>query len=68
MNRLLSLTLLIGGIILIIYGINAADSISSSVSRLFTGNPTDATIWYFLGGIVAVILGGTGLARGPKAS
>jgi len=68
MNRLISLALLIGGIILIIYGLNESDSVGSSFSRLFTGNPTDRTIWFLLGGIVATGVGAAGLLRGAKAS
>jgi len=67
MNKIVSLALLIGGIVLIIYGISAADSIGSDVSRFFTGNPTDRTIWLLLGGIVAAAIGAAGLARGSKA-
>lgn len=67
MNKLLSLALLIGGIILIIYGINASESVSSDFSRLFTGNPTDKTIWLLIGGIVATALGAGGMIRSPKA-
>lgn len=63
MNRLISLALLIGGILLIGYGLNASDSISSSFSRFFTGNPTDQTVWFLLGGIVATGLGAAGLLR-----
>jgi hypothetical protein len=67
MNKILSLALLIGGIILIIYGISASDSIGSDVSRFFTGNPTDKTMWLLLGGIVASALGAGGLLRGTKS-
>jgi hypothetical protein len=67
MNKIISLALLIGGIVLIIYGISAADSVGSDVSRFFTGNPTDRTIWLLLGGIVAAAIGAAGLARGSKA-
>lgn len=68
MNRPLSLALLIGGIILIIYGASASDSIGSSFSRLFSGTPTDRTIWLLLGGLVAAALGLTGLLRGTKSN
>ena len=67
MNKLISLALLIGGIILIIYGLSAADSVGSSFSRLFTGAPTDKTIWLLLGGIVAAALGAGGVARGSRS-
>lgn len=57
MNKLTSLVLLIGGIILIIYGISAAESLGSDISRLFTGSPTDRTIWLLIGGILATVVG-----------
>ena len=67
MNRLVSLVLLIGGIILIIYGVNASDSISSSFSRFFTGSPTDKTMWLLIGGGVAAVIGFVGLVRDSKS-
>jgi Protein of unknown function (DUF3185) len=57
MNKAIGLALLAVGIGLIIYGAHAADSVSSSVSRAFTGNPTDKTIWFLLGGVAAAIVG-----------
>lgn len=66
MNRILSLALLIGGIVLIVYGINASDSLGSDFSRFFTGAPTDKTIWLLLGGTVAAVVGAGGLVRGTK--
>jgi uncharacterized membrane protein HdeD (DUF308 family) len=57
MNRAIGIALLAGGIALIIFGINASESFSSDVSRFFTGNPTDKTVWLLVGGIVASIAG-----------
>jgi uncharacterized membrane protein YidH (DUF202 family) len=57
MNRILSLALLVGGVVLIILGINATNSFSSDLSRFFTGSPTDQAIWMLIGGIVAAALG-----------
>jgi uncharacterized membrane protein len=57
MNRFLSLVLLIVGVVLVVYGINAADSLSSSFSRLFTGAPTDKTVWLLVGGALLVMVG-----------
>lgn len=68
MNRPISLALLVIGIILIIYGINAADSINSTFKRLFTGAPTDRTLWFLIGGAVAAAVGAAGLMRGSKSS
>lgn len=45
MNKGLGIALLVVGIALIIYGSNASDSVSSGVSRAFTGTPTDKTMW-----------------------
>lgn len=63
MNRLLSIVLLVAGIILIIYGLSALDSISSSFSRFFTGSPTDKTMWLLIGGVVCAAVGLAGVAR-----
>lgn len=67
MNRLTSFALLIGGVILIIYGISASNSVGSGFSKLFTGSPTDKTIWLMIGGVIATLVGLSGVARGPKA-
>ena len=58
MNKAIGLALLAVGIALIIYGINANHSFSSDMSRTFTGNPTDKTMWFLIGGIAGVVLGG----------
>lgn len=58
MNKATGLALLVVGIVLIIFGVNASDSLSSDVSRFFTGTPTDKSMWLLLGGIAAAIVGG----------
>jgi hypothetical protein len=65
-NKAVSLAFLIGGIILIVYGISASNSVGSSFSRLFSGSPTDKTIWLLVGGAVAAIIGLVGLLRGSS--
>jgi hypothetical protein len=67
MNKIVSLALLVGGVVLIIAGINASNSFSSDVSRFFTGSPTDKAIWMLIGGIVAAVIGLTGTLRGTRA-
>lgn len=67
MNKPVSLVLLVGGIVLLIYGSNASDSIGSSFSRMFTGSPTDKTIWLLIGGLAATIIGAAGLLRGRRS-
>ena len=66
MNKIVSLVLLVGGIALMIIGINATNSFSSDVSRFFTGSPTDKAIWMLIGGIVATVIGLMGTFRGSK--
>jgi divalent metal cation (Fe/Co/Zn/Cd) transporter len=66
MNKLLSIAILTGGIILMIVGINATNSFSSDVSRFFTGSPTDKAVWMLIGGIVATLIGFTTLMRNAK--
>ena len=66
MNKAISLGLIVAGIVLIIFGISASDSVGSDFSRLFTGNPTDETIWLLVGGIALAAIGAFGLFRGAK--
>ena len=67
MNKLISLAILAGGVVLVIFGVSATKSFSSDVSRFFTGSPTDKAIWMLIGGIVAIVIGLGGLSFGrPK--
>lgn len=66
MNRTVSLALLVGGVILMIIGINATNSFSSDVSRFFTGSPTDKAVWLLIGGSVAAVIGLVSTLRGWK--
>jgi uncharacterized membrane protein YidH (DUF202 family) len=59
MNQIFSAVLVVGGVVLIVLGINAMQSFSSDVSRFFTGSPTDKAVWMLIGGI---LLAGGGLA------
>jgi len=64
MNKLISLAILAGGIVLVVFGVAATNSFSSDVSRFFTGSPTDKAIWMLIGGVVAIVVGLFGLLRG----
>jgi H+/Cl- antiporter ClcA len=57
MNKALGIGLLIVGVVLTIFGINASESFGSEVSRFFTGAPTDKSIWLLIGGIVTGFCG-----------
>lgn len=67
MNKIISLVLLAAGVVAIIYGISASESIASGFSRFFTGAPTDKTMWLLVGGIMTAIVGAAGLLRRPNA-
>jgi hypothetical protein len=66
MNKTISLALLALGVVLLVLGVSASESIGSDISRFFTGEPTDRAIWLLLGGAVALVVGLAGLARGSK--
>jgi len=54
------------GIVLLIFGFNESQSFGSDVSRFFTGNPTDRSMWLIAGGGVAVIAGMVLALRGMR--
>ncbi len=66
MNKPISLTLIAVGVLLIVFGINASNSLSSEISRAFTGSPTDKAIWLLAGGVIAAVIGLVGLSRGSR--
>ena len=66
MNKIISLALLVGGVVLMIIGINATNSFSSDVSRFFTGSPTNKAIWMLIGGTVAAVIGLVSMLRSWK--
>ena len=68
MNKLISLAILAGGIVLVVFGVTATKSFSSDVSQFFTGSPTDKAIWMLLGGIVAIFIGLAGVLLGKPKS
>jgi hypothetical protein len=66
MNKIISLTLLVGGVVLIIFGVQATHSFSSDVSRFFTGSPTDKAVWMLIGGVAAAVAGLALTGRGGQ--
>ena len=66
MNRIIAIALLVGGVVLIIFGVSAMNSFSSDVSRFFTGSPTDKAVWMLIGGVAAAAVGLTMTLRGSK--
>ena len=66
MNNVVGLAVLAVGIVLLIFGFNASHSFSSDVSRFFTGNPTDKSMWFLIGGAAAVAVGLIVALRGTR--
>lgn len=61
MNKAIFAGLIVVGVGLLLFGLTAADSFGSDVSRFFTGSPTDKAIWMILGGIGTAAAGVVGL-------
>ena len=68
MNRITFTALFVAGIVLLIFGLNSADSVASSVSETVTGAPTDKSIWLIILGILAILSGGAGFFLGRRNS
>ena len=58
MKKYIGIVMLIGGIVLLIYGFKAKDSIESKVSQTFTGTPSDNAKWLLVGGVACCVVGG----------
>jgi uncharacterized membrane protein len=56
-QRILGIVLLVVGIIVLIIGLNASESVADQVSETFTGRFTRDTMWYIIGGIAVALLG-----------
>jgi uncharacterized membrane protein YidH (DUF202 family) len=61
MTKAISIALIVGGVVLLYFGGQAFHSLSSDVSRLFTGSPTNKAIFLIAGGVIATIAGLIGI-------
>lgn len=57
MRLAIGLALIGVGVVLLIWGVTAADSFASNFKEFFTGNPTDKSMWLIVGGVGAAICG-----------
>ncbi|MDO8827282.1 DUF3185 family protein [Methylophaga sp.] len=64
-SKLLGIILLVVGVILLIFGWNASQSLGDQITETITGRFTDETMWFIIGGAVAVVVGAF-LALGKK--
>ncbi len=60
-NRVIGLVILVVGIVLLGFGINASQAFTEKVMENVVGRYTEHTMWYIIGGI-AMIIGGGALA------
>lgn len=58
LSKAIGIGLVAAGVALIVWGINASNSIGSDFSRFFNGAPTNKAMWLLLGGIVSLVAGG----------
>lgn len=56
-QRLVGIALVVVGVAVLIFGLNASHSVADQVSSTFTGRFTQATTWYIIGGAAAGVLG-----------
>jgi Protein of unknown function (DUF3185) len=61
MSKFISLALVIAGVVLLVYGLDSSNSVSSSVTRAVSGTPTDKTIWLIVLGAIGIVAGGCGI-------
>jgi hypothetical protein len=66
MNRVLACVFLSLGTVLVVYGLNAVDSVGAAFSRLVSGAPSEPALWFLLAGIAASLIGAGSLFRSPE--
>ena len=57
-NRLFGLVILVVGIVLLGFGLNATMSVTEKVVEGVSGQYTQHTMWYIIGGIAMIVGGG----------
>jgi uncharacterized protein DUF3185 len=57
-SRIIGLTLLAIGVVLVLFGYNASQSMGEQIVEGFTGRFTNQTMWYLIGGTAAIVGGG----------
>jgi uncharacterized BrkB/YihY/UPF0761 family membrane protein len=56
-QRVAGIALLVIGLVLVVVGMNASDSLADRWSNFFTGHYTDSTVWYIVAGIASAVMG-----------
>ena len=63
MNHASGIALLVVGGLLVLWGYNESESLGSHLTRLYSGNPTQNVLYYYIGGGVCILLGAINLLR-----
>ena len=63
MNRSTGIALLVVGVVLLVMGFSAAESLSSEISKFFSGTPTNKSIWLIIGGVACLVMGLVSMGR-----
>ena len=61
MNKILYFAFLAAGVLLLVFGLNAHDSIVSQTKEAFSGTPTNNSMWLIVLGVIGIIVGGLGI-------
>jgi hypothetical protein len=56
-QRIVGIVMLVGGVVLLVVGMNASHSPADQISNTFTGKFTHETAWYIFGGGAAAVFG-----------
>lgn len=64
--RMIGLVVAAIGLILLVFGLNTAESPGEQVAYAVTGRYSDATLWYLVSGLAALVAGALLAAFGPR--
>ena len=67
-GRIIGLVILAVGIMLFLFGMSAANAPLEEISKTFTGQYSDQTTLFLIGGVVAMVAGGALMLFGGKTS
>jgi hypothetical protein len=56
-QRILGLVMLVAGVVLFLFGLNATDAVTEEVREGLTGKFSDKTTWYIIGGAALAVVG-----------
>lgn len=63
MKKIVWIGLLVAGIVLLVFGMQAMNSVEGEVTRFFRGTPPDRAVWMLVGGIVCAVAGAYGILK-----